>query len=145
MVSRKQMRFFTAAACAVPVVLESKTTHFAYLEGDGSYFGEDITGDKKVLDQLQKAGLISVDGDFVFFSDRGDFLASWKAGAKAAEAGEGFEYSSYNSMPIAYMAGYQHYKEHQSPSAIPYKAEYDRFCHGFVCVDTGEIWDQSIY
>jgi hypothetical protein len=147
MISRRQMRFFVAAAEAVPVCMESKTSHFSYMDENGCYFGDDITGDVKVLEQLSKSGIVRViDGELVQFSDRGDFLASWKAGVNAAQSGEGFEYSSYNSMPVAYMAGYQHYKEREKGSStIPYKAEYDRFCHGFVCVDTGEVWDQSMY
>lgn len=148
-ISRKQMKFFTAAACAVPVELNSPYTHFSYVDDAGHYTGEDICGNAKVLEQLAKTGMIQCHGDeddfSVAFADRGDFLSAWAAGARAAEKGEGIEYSAYNANGIAFVAGHQHWHESQHPNHIPYKREYNRFCHGFVCVDTGEVWDQEDY
>lgn len=146
-VSKRQMRFFTAAACAVPVELNSPYTHFAYVDEAGNYSGEDITGDSKALEQLSKMGMIRCIGDeddfTVAFADRSDFLSAWAAGARAAESGEGIEYSAYNANGMAFVAGHQHWHETQKPNHIPYKQQYNRFCHGFKCQDTNEIWMQE--
>lgn len=148
-ISRRQMRFFTAAACAVPIEMSSPYSHFSYVDDAGHYTGEDICADSKVLEQLAKTGMIRCIGDeddfCVEFADRGDFLSAWAAGARAASRGEGTEYSAYNANGMAFMAGHQHWHEHHRPGQIPYKAEFNRFCHGFTCVDTGEEWDQSCY
>lgn len=148
-ISRRQMRFFTAAAQAVPVELESPYSHFSYVDDAGQYSGEDICGDSKVLEQLVRMGMIRCIGDeddfCVEFADRSDFLSAWAAGARAASRGEGIEYSAYNANGMAFVAGHQHWHERQRPGLIPYKAEFNRFCHGFLCMDTGEEWDQSCY
>jgi len=148
-ISRRHMRFFLAAACAVPVELNSPYTHFSYVDAAGHYSGEDICSDSKVLKQLAGMGMIRCVGDeddfCVEFADRGDFLSAWRAGARAAERGEGIEYSAYNANGMAFVAGHQHWHEHARPGRIPYKAEYHRVCHGFTCVDTGEEWDQDCY
>lgn len=148
-ISRRIMKFMTAAACAVPVELNSPYTHFSYVDDAGNYSGEDITGDTKVLEQLTRTTMITCDGDDADFSvrfiDRGDFLSAWAAGARAAENGQGNEYSAYNANGMAFMAGHQHWNEHSKPGRIPYKAEFNRFCHGFVCTDTGQVWDQQDY
>jgi hypothetical protein len=146
-VSRKQMTFFTAAARAIGTDEATPYTHFSYVDNAGHYSGADITGNQAVLEQLSRTGIVRLHGDEDDFTvelvDRADFLAGWFDGARAASRGEGTDYSSYSSMPVAFVAGHQHWHEQQKPTAIQYKEEFQRRCHGFPCVDTGEIWRQD--
>ena len=146
-VSRKQMTFFTAAARAHHLDEATPYTHFSYVDAHGHYSGPDIIGNRVVLEQLSKMGIVRLTGDEDDFAvelvERGDFLAGWFDGVRAAERGEGIEYSSYCSLPLAFVAGHQHWHEQQKPAAIPYKDEFQRRCHGFPCVDTGEVWRQE--
>ncbi|WP_147200850.1 hypothetical protein [Pantoea sp. CCBC3-3-1] len=146
-VSRKQMTILTALARAHHVDDPTPYTHFSYVDSAGHYSGTDVTGNIATLERLATAGIIRLHGDEEDFTvelvERADFLSGWFDGARAAQRGEGTDYSSYCSMPMAFVAGHQHWHEQQKPSAIQYKDEFQRRCHGFPCVDTGEIWKQE--
>ena len=146
-VSRKMMTFFTAVARAHHIDTPTPYTHFSYVDDAGNYSGDDIEGYLRVLEQLGKMGIVRVIGDEDDFTvqlvERFDVLAGWFDGARAASRNEGTDYSAYHSCPIAFLAGHQHWHEQQHPSAIQYKDEFHRRCHGFPCVDTGEIWRQD--
>lgn len=146
-VSRKKMTFFTAVARAHHLDEDTPYTHFSYVDAHGYYSGPDITGNMVVLEQLGKMGIVRLIGDEDDFTvelvERSDFLAGWFDGAREAARGAGTDYSSYCSMPVAFVAGHQHWHEQQKSNAIQYKDEFQRRCHGFPCVDTGEVWRQE--
>lgn len=118
-----------------------------YDEDTNLYTGIEITSSKKAIESIEKTGLAMARTDEFGNSGielvaRPDFLNSFADGIKSARIGEGIEYSSYCSCPIAFVAGHQHYTSYKKFKGMAYRLDQGRVCHGMECEDTGEIWHQ---
>ncbi|MGL5103106.1 MAG: hypothetical protein ACRC6N_11370 [Plesiomonas sp.] len=114
-------------------------------ESSNMYIGSEIEGNQKGIHQAEKLmiGAMKIDehGNIgIELVDRSDFLSGFSHGVNAARSGEGIEYSSYCSCPVAFLAGYKHYNNRLKHGGMAYRLEHGRVCHGMVCEDTNEVW-----
>ncbi len=103
--------------------------------------------DAKVVELLEKKGLLELthsdDGELAIrINEHSPFLTSFSAGALEHKRGNDIYYADYSSHPFAFVAGYQHSLERKKLKAIPYCYDEGRYCHGFECEDTGEVFTQ---
>lgn len=114
-----------------------------------THSGELYTGvfNSQATEQAFKKGILnhefSEDGeDAISINDRDSFISSFAAGALEASRGNGLYYADYASNQLGFVAGYQHYQERQKKKSPDYVYEDGYYCHGFECVDTGEVFRQ---
>lgn len=114
-----------------------------------THSGELYTGsfNKQAAEQAVKKGLLnfemSEDGQQALsINERDSFISSFAAGALEAGRGNSLYYADYASHQLGFVAGYQHYQERQKKRGNDYSYEDGYYCHGFECVDTGEVFRQ---
>lgn len=69
---------------------------------------------------------------------RDDFLSSFAAGVNEARLGRDQYYADYNANPFAFSIGFEHFVQYNKKKR--YVSDY--FCHGFICEQTEEAYQQ---
>lgn len=114
-----------------------------------SYEGDLYTGhfNSQAASQGEKLGLFTLTADetgqpSLLIHDRDSFITSFAAGALEASRGNDIYYADYASSQFGFTAGYQHYQNRQSKKHCDYEYALGYYCHGFECIDTGEVFRQ---
>lgn len=143
------VRLFVAVASAHDIHQPIGTfSNGSYVDSySGSYFGPDIFQHPKTLSRLEKNGVIEFcrdteHGEVIRFDDRRDVLSEFQRGITDVEAGNPCD-AEDSSSPYAYLAGRRFMNMRQHSGGMAYRMDQGRVCHGMVCVDTGERWEQG--
>lgn len=143
------VRLFVAVASAHDIhqPIESFSNGSYVDTYSGSYFGPDIFQHPKTLSRLEKHGVIEFcrdaeHGEVIRFDDRRDVLSEFERGILDAEAGKPSDAEDSTS-PHAYLAGRAFINMRQHSGGMSFRVDQGRVCHGMVCADTGERWEQG--
>ena len=148
-IPKKQLNFIVELMSALPIdgTQYQWQPEVSYCPHDFAYFGY---FDKTIINKMQQIGVITIIGEHddemqsVLLVERDDFLSSFAAGVREAMLGNDLHYADYNSNQYAFSCGYEHCKNRlKKKNTLPYNRNIEHVCHGFMCIDTNEYWNQK--